>query len=162
MAGDEAAVGLVALAAVDAAHHDTIGDQRPGRVRVTLAVVSFHAAPQLFAGACIDRDQCCVIGREKYLVAVQRNVLGWAAQRARLSGIVVDVLPDHFTVGSVDGLHHIAWVSEEHHAIVDERRDLVAAFAHRERPGQPQLAHVACVNLLERAVALTILCPAPA
>ena len=54
---DETAFLLEALAAVDAADDDAIGDHRAGRVRVALREIGLGRAPDLAAGARVDAQR---------------------------------------------------------------------------------------------------------
>ena len=160
--GDEAAALLEALAAVDAAHHHATRDQWACGVRVALRVVGFLGAPDFLAGAGVDGDDRGVIRGEEEAVAVERDVARGAAQRACIGREAVAVLPDEIARGRVDRLDFVVGVRQEHHALVHQRRCLVAALVHGHGPGEAQFAHVAAVHLRERAVALAVQGAAPA
>jgi len=162
VSGDEAAFLLEALATVDAADDDAPRHHGPGGVGVALAVVRLDRLPDLLARARVDRDHRRVIGREEQLVAVERDVLGRAAEGLGLRRELVGVLPDQLAGRGIDGLQHVAGAGEVHHAVVDQWRPLVAALAHREYPGELQIAHVVAAHLRERTVALGIFRAPPA
>ena len=66
------------------------------------------------------------------------------------------VFPEQVPARRIERLDHVARVRQEHHAVVDQRRSLVAALVHRERPGQLEATHVAAVDRGERTVAVTV------
>ena len=71
------------------------------------------------------------------------------------------VLPEEVSGGRVDCLDHVDGVRHVHHAVVDERRPLLAALAHPAGPDQPQVAYVLARDLVERAVAPAVERAAP-
>ena len=159
--GDEAAGVGEPLAAVDAADHDAVGDDRRGGVREALRVVGLGRLPDLLAGAHVDGDDRRVVRREEHLVAVEREAARGPGALERVGRVAVAVLPDEVARGGVDGLDDVAGVGQEHHPVVHERRRLVLTLAHREHPGQLELAHVLARDLVERAVALVVARAAP-
>ena len=72
------------------------------------------------------------------------------------SGYLVPVLPEQLAGGRVEGLDDVAGARQEHHAVVDERRGLVGALGHRQRPGQAQAGHVVGPDPVQRRVALVV------
>ena len=80
--GDKAAGFLVAFAAVDAADHDAAGDEWPCRVCVALMIICLHGTPQQFAGARLQRHDGGVVGGQKHLVLINRDIARGAAERA--------------------------------------------------------------------------------
>ena len=75
--------------------------------------------------------------------------------------LVPPILPDTRAVADVERLDRVAWLDEEHHPIVHERRRLLTALPHRPGPRQPQAADVGRVDLVERAVPPMAVRPAP-
>ena len=69
------------------------------------------------------------------------------------------ILPEQRAGGGVERLDHVAGVGQIHHAVVDERGRLVAAVAHRPDPGELQVADIVAVDLVERAVAPSVVGP---
>ena len=69
------------------------------------------------------------------------------------------VLPDEIPRGGVERLD-AAQAGDIHHAVVDERRDLVRAGRSRPRPDQLQTADAVAVDLVEWAVPPSVQRPA--
>ena len=98
---------------------------------------------------------CRVVGGQVDLVAVEGDAAG-RAPALRVLGILVPVLPEQLAGGRVEGLDDVAGARQEHHAVVDERRGLVGALGHRQRPGQAQAGHVVGPDPVQRRVALVV------
>ena len=86
VARDEAAFLLESLAAVDPADHDAVRNQRACGMREAFLVIGLLRSPQQSAGARLERDQRCVIGREKDLVLVDRDGASRPAERLNRVG----------------------------------------------------------------------------
>ena len=160
MAGDEAALLRVAVAAVGAGDDDPVGDDRTGVLAEALRVVGLDRLPRLLAGPRVERDEVGVGGGQEQLVAVERQRAGGA--RARVLGQPVAVHPDDVAGRRVEGLDDVARVGEEHDAVMHQRRGLVVARPDRDGPFQLQIGDVAARHLIERAVAVAVARPAPA
>ena len=161
VAGDEAAGVGEALAAVDAADHDAVGDDRCGGVREALGVVGLGRLPDLLARAHVDGDDRGIVGRQEHLVAVERQAARGPGGLERVGRIAVAVLPDEVARGGVYGVDDVAGVGQEHHPVVHERRGLVLSRAHGQHPGQLEFAHVLARDLVEGTVTLVIARAAP-
>ena len=66
------------------------------------------------------------------------------------------VLPQQIAGGRVERLHLVAVGVDEHHAVVNERRDFIGAVRQRPAPREPQVADVVARDLRQRAEALRI------
>ena len=155
VAGDEAAFVLEALAAVDAADDDAVRDARPARLGEALPVIGPRGLPDRLARPRVEGDDCRVVGGQVDLVPVEGDAAG-RAPALRVLGILVPVLPEQLAGGRVEGLDDVAGARQEHHAVVDERRGLVGALGHRQRPGQTQAGHVVGPDPVQRRVALVV------
>ena len=68
MARDETAVFREQLAAVDAAHHNAVGNDGSCAVGKGFTIVGFLAAPELLAGYRIHRHERSIVGGQKHFV----------------------------------------------------------------------------------------------
>ena len=68
MARDKATIFRKQLAAIDATHHNAIGNDGSRTVGKGFTVVRFLGAPELLTGRCIDRDERRIVGGQKHLV----------------------------------------------------------------------------------------------
>ena len=154
---DEAPAGARARRVAARAVDDlAVHDGRPRRLRHPLAVVGPLGLPHELAGAGVEGDDEGVVGGEEDLVAVDRDVavaVAGAGDVGDVLGQVAAVLPQEVAGGRIEGLHDVLDVGEEHHPVVDDRLDLLIAELHGARPDEPQLGHVAGVDLVEGAVA---------
>ena len=148
------------LAAVRAGDDDAVGDDRAGVLSEALRVVGLDRPPHFLAGSRVERDQGSVRPREEQLVAVERQRAGGAGPHILRQPRAVD--PDHVARRRVDRLHHVPRVGQEHHAVVHQRRRLVVARPHRDRPRELQIGDVVARHLIERAVAVAVARPPPA
>ena len=160
MAGDEAGLLGVALAAVGAGDDDAVGDDGAGVLAEALRVVALDRPPHLLAGARVEGDEDRVGPGEVELVAVEGEGAGGAG--ARVVGQPRAVHPDDVAGHRVDGPDDVPRTGEEHDAVVHERRRLVVAGPDRYRPRELQVADVVARDLVEGAVAVAVAGAPPA
>ena len=120
---------ILACAAGDdhSAHHDGAGGVADVQVA---AAIGF---PDDFAAAGAERDDVVVPGYEKDLVAIERDAaLALSESVAERPGLRqrMAILPQEISSHRIDGLDHIAGITEIHHAVVDKRRGFVRAGLH--------------------------------
>ena len=140
--GDEAA--HAELAARDADHDLAVHDQRRhGHVVALLPVGDGLAFPGDLAGRGVERDQHGVLPGHVDLVAVQRDAALGVVQRAEAFGQLALVLPDQVAGPGVEGEELVVRRGDEHDAVVDDRRRLVAGVdAGRVAPDRGQVLDV--------------------
>ena len=142
------------------ADHVPLDDHGAGRVADPLPVVRRARFPVGLAGARVDGDDLRVGGQVIEVLAVQREVPRAVAELAVLADVVrllPLVVPDQVAGGGVDRLQVVvARLGDVHHAVVDQRPDLLGPLFHRSHPGQPELPDVVAVDLIERAEGLEI------
>ena len=148
---DEATVRHEPRAAVDAVDDPPAGHERPAGVGIAVLVVGHAGLPDQRAGAAVERRDERVARAHEQLVAVDGQIA--AVRAAQRRGQRPAVLPEQRAGGGVERLHHVARVGEIQHAVMDERRRLVAPVAHRPDPGELQPADVLARDLVQRAVA---------
>ncbi len=142
------------LAAGHAHHHPAVDHQRGERHVVALPVVLDLRGPDLLAGLRIERHQDGFGRRKEHLVAVQADA---AVGRMQLRHVLGDrplVAPQNAPGLGVDRQELVARGRDEHHAVVDHRRRLMAFdLAGGEAPDRLQAADILRRDLGERAVA---------
>ena len=137
--GDEAADAELAARRAD--HHLAVGDERRQRHVVAVLVVLDLRRPHLLAGLRVERDEHRVGGGEEHLVAVQRDAAAGPVQHDDVLGPAgCCVAPEKRAGFRVDRDHLVARRRDEHHAVVDDRRRLVAVRARRSRSPTPAAA----------------------
>ena len=154
VAGDEAGLLGVALAAVGAGDDDAVGDDGAGVLAEALRVVVLDRPPHLLARARVEGDEGRVGPREVELVAVEGEGAGGAG--ARVVGQPRAVHPDDVAGHRVDGPDDVPGAGEEHDAVVHDRRRLVVAGPDRDGPRELQVADVVARDLVEGAVAVAV------
>jgi hypothetical protein len=112
--------------------------------------------PAQLAGRGIEREQDAVGGGEVDHVLVDAEAL--VARRPWIDALRVfaGIFPDQIAIGGIDRLNRGAGREQIHDAAVDDRHRFLRAVRQTARPGHPQLADVAFVDLVERAEALLI------
>ena len=149
------------LAAGTADDHLAVDDQRHQRQILPLLVVLNLGVPDHFAGLGIERDQMVVGGGEVHLVLPQSHAAVGRMQLKEILGKLALVSPVLVAGLGIERDHLPHRRCDEHHAIVDDRRRLMALdHAGRERPHRRQVFHVRGVDLIERAVSLAVIGPA--
>ena len=140
--GDEAADAE--LAARDPDHDLAVHDQRRhGHVVAFLPVGDRLALPGHLAGLGIERDHHRVLPGQVDLVAVQRDAALGVVQGAEALGQLALVLPDQIAGPGVEREELVVRRGDEHDAVVDDRRRLVArGDAGRVAPHRGQVLDV--------------------
>ena len=158
------ALGHAAAPGDDLAVRD---DRARGLVGRVLAVVEDLRLPSQPARRRVEGEHVVVVARVDDQVVVDGKVpvaLGEDADDELLEVVRprAAVLPDEIAGDGVDGLDDVARVRHVQHAAVGQRCALLAAAApYRARPDHTQVAHVAAVDLVERAVAPAVERAAP-
>ena len=142
------------FAARRADEHLAVGDEgRHGHV-VARAVVGDGRLPDEFAGHRVERDHERVVGRVVDLVAVEADPAVGPVGMAHVLGELPLVQPELVARAGVHRDDPIFRGGDEHDAVVDDRRRLVARRdAGRQRPHRFQAGHVLGRDLVQRAVA---------
>ena len=133
-----------------------IGHKRRRRHVLADRVVADDRSPDFLACLCLERDEHGFREDDEHFVAVKRDtaIHRLAAHVARRFAAIA---PQDGTRFRVQREHLVERARNEHHAAVDDRRRLVAVVhARRERPHRLQALHVAGIDLVERAVAPSI------
>ncbi len=120
-----------------------------GGVRA-LGAVADGGIPDDLTVAGVEGHQVRFGGGYENLVAVNRD----AAHRGRGRLAPVAVLPNEIAGSGIQGLQHHPVVVHIKHAVVDDRRGLVAedgAVLHGPTPHQPQVVDVLSRDLIQRA-----------
>ena len=141
--------------------HLAVDDQRHQRQVLTLLVVLNLGVPQHLAGLGVERDDVIVGRREIQFVLPQSDAAVGRMQLKEIVGKLALVSPVLVAGLGVERDHLPRRRRDEHHAIVDDRRRLMA-FDHtgREGPYRREVLDVRGVDLVERAVALPVIGPA--
>ena len=142
-----------------------VGDDRSGGLvgRVRL-VVENPGLPHLAPGSRLKTNDVVVRRRVDDQIVVDGNVA--------IGGIDLDELPDiggkrppmlpqQVARHRVDRLDDVVRVRHVHHAVVDQRRSLLAAVRQGAGPDHPQVRHIVPVDPIQRAVAPAVRCPPP-
>ena len=138
-----------------AGDHRPVDDDRSVREGVAFLAARDRRVPARLAGPGIEPDDVRVDGVQDDQVLVD----GEAAHLRRASPPLVHlaaVLPQEVAGAGVEGLDHVAGVRDIHDAVVHERRRLRHPGLEAPGPGEPELVHVAPVDLVEGAVAPAI------
>ena len=142
------------------ADHVPLDDHGAGRVADPLAVVRRARLPGRLAGARVDGDDVRVGGQVVEVLAVQGEVPRAVAELPVLADVVrllPLVVPDQVAGGGVERLQVVvARLGDVHHAVVDQRPDLLRPLLHRAHPGEPELSDVVAVDLIQRAEGLEV------
>jgi len=158
-ARDVAAHAELAARATD--EHLAVHHERHQREILALLVVLDLGIPEHLAGLGVECDQMVVGGGEIKLVLPQADAAAGRMQLEQIVGklpLVAPILVARLCVQR-DHLPHRR--CNEHHAIVDDRRRLVSLDdAGRECPHRGQVLDVRGVDLVERAIAVSIIGPA--
>ncbi len=121
-------------------------------------VVVDLGGPHFLAGLGIERDQHRVGGGEQHLVAPQPDAAIGRMQRRHVLGERTLVTPQQIAGLGVEREQLVAGRGHEHHAVVDDRRRLMALdLAGGEAPDRLQPAHIGGRDLPERAVAPAVI-----
>ena len=131
----------------------TIG---PGRLGHLIFVVRAPGLPQNPSGLCLERNLEGVVGREKNLVIVDREIPVSVIRPRQAPDVgrqLPSVLPEKIAGRCVESLDDVFGIGEKHDPVVDKRFDFLRPRLHGHRPHQAQLAHVRGVDLVQRAVA---------
>ena len=149
------------LAARGSDQHLAVRHERRNGHVVPGPVVGDRRLPDHLPGHRVEGHHERVVRRVKNLVAVQ----GDAAVRAVRMGHVLRELPvvdpELLSRARIDGDDPVLGRGNEHDAVVDDRRRLVAGrHPGRHRPHGHEIAHVLPVDLIQRAVALAVVGPA--
>ena len=113
-------------------------------------MTSFSRVPDQAAGAGVDSDEMLIDGQMEDLVVKDRQAACVAVPL--IAGQVPPILPDEVTGARVQGLDDVPGIGQVHHAIVHQRRSVLTPALHGTGPGQAQLADIALVDLIQRAV----------
>ena len=155
---DEAA--NAALAARDADHDAAACRERRDRHVVAVVVILDGLVPDDGAALRIERDDARVGRRRVDLVAVQRDAAIRRVAHADVGGHLMPIAPEEVAGLGVDREDLVERRRHEHHAVVDDRRRLMAfSRARRHRPRGRQVRDVARVDSRERAVAPGVVLP---
>ena len=123
-------------------------------------MVGDFLAPDHLAGVLVQRHELGVEGAEEHQVAVQRDAtVDHVAAGTDVIGQARIVLPEFLAGARIHGEHPRVGAGHVHHAVLDHRLRLLTALlftAEGEGPDRPQLLHVADVEDIQRAVALTL------
>ena len=149
---DEAADA--ALAARHTDHDPPLRGERRERHVVAAVVVLDRALPCHLAGRGVERDDLRVAGRRVDLVAVQRDAPVRRVPHAQVRRQSMPITPQQVAGRGIEREHLVERRRDEHHAVVDDRRRLVAlGGAGRHRPHRHEVFDIACRDVVERAVA---------
>ena len=151
---DEPAVRTIATR--NSGDEFAIGDKRRRRHVLAAGVVADDRSPDFLAGLRLERDEHGFGQHDEHLVAVERDTTidGFASHVARR---LAAIAPQDGARFRVEREHLVERARDEHHAAVDDRRRFVAVVhARRERPHGLQALHVAGIDLVERAVAPSV------
>src|SRR5215468_7861049 len=97
-------------------------------------------------------------GGEVQLVLPQPHTAAGRVQLREVLGDLLPVAPDLVSALRVEGNDLVLRGCDEHDAVVDERRSLVALVdAGRKRPSRHQILDVGGIDLVEWAIALTVI-----
>ena len=88
------------------------------------------------------------------MLAVDRQVAEVTETDAEIVCDLAPILPEQSTVGRVEGVNGVHGTGEIHDAVVNQGRGLVGSVSHRPDPLEPQIVHVAPIDLGERAITL--------
>ncbi len=165
---DDARVRPAERRAAAARDHLAVRDDRPGRlVGRVLRVVEDLGLPDEPARRRVEGEDVVVRAGVDDDVVVDGDVPVDADEAGDhvLGGVVGHrpaVLPDEIARRGVERLDDVVGVRRVQHAVVDQRRALLAPLApERARPDQPQIGDVVAIDLLERAVAPAVERAAP-
>ena len=145
------------LPARGAQQHLAIDDERRQRHVVALLVVVDFRGPDLLAGLGVERHQHRLCRGEKDLVAIKTDAAIGRMQRNHVFGERALVTPQHFAGLGFEREQLVAGRRREHHAVVHDRRRLMAFdLSGGEAPDRLQAAHILRRDVRERAVTPTI------
>src|SRR6185436_5511232 len=143
------------------ADHDLAArDERPAVQAFAAPKVADGRVPDDLARRDVERDDMHVRGAEIEPVAVQCDAALVKRRRAALER--VRVLPEQIAGARVERLHDVAVRFHEDRAVAHDRNAFRRACRQRPAPREPQVLHVARVDLLQRAEALRVVAAPPA
>ena len=148
---DVAVLRDIARAARQPQDHLAISDYRARGVRKALAVICDYSFPYLFTGARIQGNQAGIRGGLDDLVLVHRNI-----PHVLAIGRATPVLPDEFASLAVQRLDNVTGINQVDNPVVNQRRRFRVALMHIPDPLKGQVAHIALVDLIERAVGVGV------
>ena len=165
--GDEADVVLVPLAPRDPGDDPSLHDDRAAGVPIAEVAVGDPMLPDELARPRVEGNQLRAARAGEDLVVVNGNAAPRHARPAvDRKALVRDarhsarMLPQEVPGGRMQRLHAAA-AGHVHHAVAHERGHLVRARLRRPGPDELEAADIVPVDLVERAVALTVQRPAP-
>ena len=160
-------IGAARPAVAGADQHLVLHDQRAAVVRALRFVVIGYDIPDLLAGFDIQRDNVHVDCAHDELVAADREAaLGpiEAWQRGIIIRKIPGKAPEHGAGLRIQSINRLAEVPQEHDSVVNDRRGLIdgpGARIHAVCPGNLEILHARAIDLVQRAVAPTVLCAPP-
>ena len=160
MRGDETALVLESLAAVNTVDDLTAHDERAADIRGALGVVSDFRFPYNIAVARVQCHHKRILGWQEHLVVVKAEVAHCREATLQLVGQLSLILPQQCSGPGVQRLDDVTGVGQVHHAVMHKRRGLVRAIRHCPNPGKPQIVHVVTRDLVQWAVAPAVVRPA--
>ncbi len=156
---DDAGVRAAPRGAAAARHDLAVGDDGArALVGGVHPVVEDPGLPRQLAGGRVEGEHVVVAARVDDVGAIDGEVpveVGEGPEHVvpEVVGQVPPVLPEEVAGGGVDGLDDVARVRHVHHAVVHEGGALLQPRPETARPHHAQVADVAAVDLVQRAVA---------
>jgi len=119
-----------------------------------MLVVGHRHVPAQVAGTRIERDQMRIRAAVVHRISQNRHAtIYFSAAQAQIAGDLFAVTPQRASCAGIHRNHTVRRLGDKHHAIDNDwRRGKRIQFVNLPHPGDPQLAYVSRVDLVERRV----------